>query len=162
MRPRWPRHRRAGGRSGSTATRSVDTLGATERAWQVERRLLRLLEHPARLAPARVEQTDEEGCPRVFVEPVTFDELADAAFGQIREFGSRSAAVVIRMLEVIRDVARNVRTDEERQVLLRHALHVLEGSQTALGQAEDREKVQKRYREALNDIAVAFSRTSRN
>jgi uncharacterized membrane protein len=76
--------------------------------------------------------------------------MVDSAFQQIQEFGSRSAAVSIHVLEVIRDVSRHVRSDGQREVLLRHARQVLQNSQRELPQNQDRDRVNVLYAEVLH------------
>jgi uncharacterized membrane protein len=120
-----------------TAIRCLDWLGAG-----LSRALTR--------GPASSRHDDDEGNLRLISRPVAFDEMVDAAFQQIQEFGSRSAAVSIHVLEVIRDVSRHVRSDGQREVLLRHARQVLQNSQRELPQNQDRDRVNVLYAEVLH------------
>lgn len=120
-----------------TAIRCLDWLGAG-----LSRALTR--------EPVSARLVDDEGNLRVISRPVRFDEMVDAALLQIQEFGSRSAAVTIHVLEVIRDVSRNVRTEADRRVLLRHARQVLQSSQKELPQNQDRDRVKVLYADVLH------------
>ena len=120
-----------------TAIRCLDWLGAG-----LSRALTR--------GPASSRHDDDEGNLRLISRPVAFDEMVDSAFQQIQEFGSRSAAVSIHVLEVIRDVSRHVRSDGQREVLLRHARQVLQNSQRELPQNQDRDRVNVLYAEVLH------------
>jgi len=120
-----------------TAIRCLDWLGAG-----LSRALTR--------GPACSRHDDDEGNLRLISRPVSFDEMADAALLQIQEFGSRSAAVTIHVLEVIRDVSRHVRTEADRLVLLRHARQVLQSSQKELPQNQDRDRVKVLYAEVVH------------
>ena len=122
-----------------TAIRCLDWLGAG-----LSRALTR--------GPASSYHEDDEGNLRLVSKSVTFAEMVDAAFQQIQEFGSRSAAVTIHVLEVICDVSRHARTDAQRGVLLRHARQVLQNGQRELSQDQDRDRVKVLYAEVLRGL----------
>jgi len=50
---------------------------------------------------------DDDHNLRVIVQPLTFAGLADAAFNQIRQYGSTDVAVIIRLLEAIAAIAEH-------------------------------------------------------
>ena len=55
------------------------------------------------------------------VPAVTFPEIVDAAFNQIRQSARSSAAVTIRLLETIAVIAGAAHRPEDRAALRRHA-----------------------------------------
>jgi len=81
---------------------------------------------------------------RMIAPADTFQEITDAAFNQIRQYGRSSAAVTIRMLETIAVVAGFTRRPEDRAALLRHAEMIARGASEGLPEAEDRRAVEER------------------
>ncbi len=69
-------------------------------------------------APQRV---GEDGRLHLVADTPTFAGVADAALNQIRQYGSSSVAVVLRLLEVIGRVGREVKHPRHLEVLLAHA-----------------------------------------
>jgi len=88
---------------------------------------------------------DEKNRLRVIAYPVSFADLSDAAFNQIRQYGRSSVAVTIRLLETLLVIARRVRREGDLEALLRQATMIQRGSQ-ALGEVWDRQAVTERYR----------------
>lgn len=91
---------------------------------------------------------DEQDQLRLIAPVVTFAEITDAAFNQIRQYGRSSAAVTIRMLETISVIAEFAQRPEERAALLRHAEMIARGARDGLPEADDRGTVEKAYQAA--------------
>jgi uncharacterized membrane protein len=94
----------------------------------------------------------------VITDPITFSDVADTAFNQIRQYGRSSAAVTIRLLEVIGNIATCVTRDEDREALITHADMTKRGSENALPEQLDRKDVEDRYQiaiQALSNIEVS-------
>lgn len=91
---------------------------------------------------------DEQDQLRLIAPVVTFAEITDAAFNQIRQYGRSSAAVTIRMLETIAVIAEFAHRPEERAALLRHAEMIARGARDALPEVEDRGAVEAAYQAA--------------
>ncbi|MFN2431287.1 MAG: DUF2254 domain-containing protein [Gemmatimonadota bacterium] len=128
-----------------TAVACVDRLGAA---------LCRLA---ARGAPSR-HLLDEDGRLRLVVEIPTFSGLTDAAFHQIRQYARTSAAVTIRLLEALADVARETRTEEQREALRRHADMLIRGARDALPEELDRDDAEARHQALLTALEAARAR----
>jgi uncharacterized membrane protein len=124
-----------------TAVTCVDRLGSA---------LCRLA---GRAVPSSV-RLDEGGHLRVIARPLTFPEVLDAAFLQIRRHARTEPSVTIRMLEAIGVVAQAVRRPEDRAALHRHADLISRGGR-ALPEEEDRRAVEERYREISRILRVA-------
>lgn len=91
---------------------------------------------------------DQDGQARVVLKPVDFEGVADMAFHQIRQNGAAHPAVMIRMLEIIAEVAQSSLHPKERAILQRHARAIRD---TALGAARDtgdRADIGARYQHA--------------
>jgi uncharacterized membrane protein len=95
---------------------------------------------------------DEKGQLRVIAYPLTFGDLADASFRQIRQYARSSPAVLVRMLEVMAAVAVHARRSEDLEALLRNAALVQEAA-ADLPQNSDRNDVQQRYERVCKVVA---------
>lgn len=114
-----------------TAMACVDSLGAA---------LRELATRPA----FSCWRYDSGGNPRLFSPEFSWDGVVDAAFNQIRQYGGRSVAVTIRLLETIAVVLEAATEESQRQALLRHAAMIERGSRE-LPEENDRRDVRERY-----------------
>ena len=121
-----------------TAVTCVDHLGSA---------LCRLAERDMP-SPYRHDAQDQL---RVITPVFTFPEVTDAAFNQIRQYGRSSAAVTIRLLETIAEIAESLHRPEDRTALLRHARMIARGSAGGLPEDEDRQEVHERF-ESVNQL----------
>ncbi len=120
-----------------TAINCIDFLGAG-------------LARFARRPPPRPLRRDAEGRLRVALPPVALPELLDAAYDQIRQYGRGSAAVTLRLLERLADLASRAAPGDDRRAVLRHAEMVRRSGVEALPEPYDREDVEERYRWVLS------------
>lgn len=125
-----------------TACLCVDRLGAT------------LAKVAARPAPSAF-RCGRDGRLRIVAKHYGFRGLADAAFNQIRQYGAKSVAVTIRLLEAIRIVAQNAVRDEDRQTLLCHARMVERAAKRAIPEPLDQEDVREQFQRVLAALNVA-------
>lgn len=88
---------------------------------------------------------DSENQLRIIAPVFTFPDVTDAAFNQIRQYSRSSAAVTIRLLEAIAEVAQFVHCTEDRVTLLRHAKMIVRGAREGLPEIEDRQNVEERF-----------------
>ena len=63
---------------------------------------------------------DQDGKPRLILEPVTFAELLSAAFAMLRHASCDNASVLLHMLRVIDLIGQATQAPAARQELLRH------------------------------------------
>src|SRR5690606_2253240 len=64
---------------------------------------------------------DADGTARVVRSVSTFAGAVDTAFNQIRQAGTAMPAILIHLLRAIEGIAEHARTEEQREVLKRHA-----------------------------------------
>ncbi|MEN9518252.1 MAG: hypothetical protein RLZZ381_840 [Cyanobacteriota bacterium] len=114
-----------------TAIRCIDRLGAG-----LSRLAQRNFPSPYRY--------DNNKNLRVIAERVTFVGLVDTAFNQIRQYGKSDIAVTIRLLEAIATIAHYTSTQQEREILLRHAEMIGRGSQQAISEELDKKDIEER------------------
>jgi uncharacterized membrane protein len=97
---------------------------------------------------------DDDGTLRVVTRAVTFADVADAAFNQIRQYGSGSASVMIRLLEALARVAYVAGRPEDQAAIIRHAHLVRRACERDLPEVDDRNDVLERYNEVLRVLDV--------
>ena len=98
---------------------------------------------------------DDEGKLRLIIKPFTFDGMVNASFDQIRQYGSTSVAVTIRLLEMLTIIATQTTRAEQRQAVHRQANMILRTAGKVLQEQNDKEDVLQRYQlllAALNDF----------
>lgn len=105
-------------------------------------------------SPAQSTWTDEDDRLRLIAQPVTFADLVTGALQQIQEHGSRSASVTLHILEIIRDVGRHARSEEDQLVLRMHAKQVLRNAESEILQHHDRKRIKALYDEAIDVIGA--------
>ena len=124
-----------------TAVRCIDQLSAA-------------LCHLAQKEIPSAYRYDDEDKLRVIAEPVTFVDMTDAAFNQIRQYGQTSVAVTMRLLDAIAVIAPFTRTNVDRAALLRHVNMIDRGSQEGIAEALDRNDIKERYLAAVKAIEL--------
>jgi uncharacterized membrane protein len=83
--------------------------------------------------------------PVLVVPAVTYDGLVDAMFLLIRQNAAGSAAVLIRLLEVLTAVASCERNPERLDALTRHADLALGDAERNVGTPADLADIRKRH-----------------
>ncbi len=96
---------------------------------------------------------------RLIVKPVSYAGIVDAAFNQIRQNGRTTAAVSIRLLEVIGLVMACIREPSQAEPLLRQAAMIERGCHEGLTEEEDRRDVRRRYEGILSIWSQRFGLT---
>ncbi len=122
-----------------TALGCIDRLGAA---------LVRLVqcEFPS---PYRY---DDAGQLRVVARPIRFGGMLDSAFNQIRQYGRSSAAVTMRLMETLAVIAEHTADEERLGQIRRQAMMIERGSRAGLGEPEDWQDVDARYRSVLEAL----------
>ena len=95
---------------------------------------------------------DDQDQLRVMTRPVTFTDIIDAAFDQIRQYGRPSVAVIIRLLETLKTIAVHSRNSEQRQAILRQGRMIVRTDHASLSEENDRQDVQDRYKALLDAL----------
>ncbi len=119
-----------------TATRCLDRLGAS------------LCHLAQRNIPSPL-RCDERGTLRVITESVTYSAIADAAFNPIRHYGRDHPVVIKHLLDVIGDVISCARTQEQRDVLRRHAVWTLQAGDEDIPGREEQAATEEQYRKVM-------------
>lgn len=81
---------------------------------------------------------------RIIARAVTFADLTDAAFNQIRQYSTKDVAVTIRLLEAIARIATYTNDRKQQEALLHHAHKIFQGSQQEV-LAADKKDIEQRY-----------------
>jgi uncharacterized membrane protein len=117
-----------------TAVRCVDRLGSA-------------LSRIAQREMPSAYHYDEHNRLRVFNPVVSFSDILDTAFDQIRQNSAANAAVTIRLLETLAVVASFAERPDDREALRRHADMIARGAREGLPEEEDRRIVNQKYAE---------------
>jgi uncharacterized membrane protein len=104
-----------------------------------------------RKIPSRYRYDDRKRL-RIIADPITFTQLADAEFTQIRQYGRDHAGVLTRLLEVIADLAEHVRREQGRVTLRHHAQLIEQDSRETIPDGEDRRQIEACYQRALQAL----------
>ncbi len=86
---------------------------------------------------------DRNGQLRLIFDPVTFDELLNAAFDMLRHASSDNASVLLHMLKTIDVISQDAKSPDAQQSLLRHVTLIQEESKVGSLIEEDRLSVYK-------------------
>lgn len=95
---------------------------------------------------------DEDNNLRVIANPVTFPELVDEAFNQIRNYGCSDVAVTIHLLEAIATIATRTVNQPDRVALMRHANKIRSSYQEGVTQECDRQEVEAQYQATVQAL----------
>lgn len=92
---------------------------------------------------------DGQGRLRVIAKGPDFGGMADAAFNQIRQYGSGSVSVILRLLDTIAAVGERVRRPQDRACLRVHANKAARDARVTLVNESDRREVEERHAATL-------------
>lgn len=101
----------------------------------------------------------EDGALRVIACPVTFPELADTSFDQIRHYGRSNATVLKRVADTIAAIAEHLSREEDRLALCHHASLTLDASSLGLQENKARAEVEERCLLALKALKGSARRS---
>jgi uncharacterized membrane protein len=96
-----------------------------------------------RRGQAQTAWSDEDGTVRVTGEATTFSGIVDAAFNQIRQTTTQPA-VLIQLMTALALLAEQVRREEHREALLKHAELVLAAGSRCIEDAFDLDALKER------------------
>ena len=99
---------------------------------------------------------DQTGQLRLIFEPVTFEELLNAAFDMLRHASCDNASVLLHMLQTIDEIGEETNSREAHQELVRHVRLIQAESLAGSLIEEDRQSVQKKC-ETLQTALMAVS-----
>jgi uncharacterized membrane protein len=100
---------------------------------------------------------DKQNQLRVITKAITFTNLLDASFNQIRQYSQSSASITIRLMEAIAVIAEAVSREEDKEALLRHAGMIKRGSDSGLPEELDRKDVEEKYSKVLELLGAKES-----
>ena len=98
--------------------------------------------------PVRVHR-DVHGYVRVITAEVSYARLVERAFEKIRQAGAGMPAVLIRQLEALAKIMFETTTGAQRELLLGQAEMIRRLAQESVGEASDREDVERAYEAVL-------------
>lgn len=99
-----------------------------------------------REAPDRY-RFDDQGVLRVIAEPTTFEDLADAMFGQLRPYAQGDRTVALHLLHAMVDLRLNLPTERQRSVIDRHCDMLVTGCHADLSHPDDKDAIDLIFRD---------------
>ena len=100
---------------------------------------------------------DENNQLRIITHPVTFPNVLDAAFNQIRQYGRDSVAVTIRLLEALASVAAHVVREEDKVAIRLHGKMIAQNADSA-PQEHDRQAIRERFDLLMEELDAMSKR----
>ncbi|MEO8043518.1 MAG: DUF2254 domain-containing protein [Spartobacteria bacterium] len=115
-----------------TAITCIEWLGAS---------LIRVAE---RRMPSRW-RYDKKGQLRIITDVTDFEGIANAALNQLRQYGCKSVAVTIRLLEVLTRIGPHIVRPGDWRTLLEHAGKLRDDGVGAAVNEQDRQQIEKTF-----------------
>lgn len=122
-----------------TAIRCIDRLGAA-------------LSHLAQRKIPSSYRYDDQNHLRIIAHPVTFAEVTDTAFNQIRQYGCSHPSVVIRLLKTLSNIAFYTQDSQAKAALRRHADSIKSSSLESILEEGDRRDIEEKYQAVLSAL----------
>ena len=97
-------------------------------------------------------QYDSDEQLRIIRKVLTFDEIINNAFSQIRRYGRYDVEVTIRLLEVIAIILARTSSARQRQPLAQQAEMIKRGSEEVIFEENDRQEINKRYQIIMDEL----------
>ena len=122
-----------------------------------------LREMADRDAPA-AQRSDEEGKLRVIAEPLSFRNLADAIFGQLRQYLAADRNAGLYAMRTIAMATAYIKDVEDRRTLLEHARRIVDEAQEFMPLETGRDEMSERLEviETLSSDPSQFVQLERN
>lgn len=95
---------------------------------------------------------DDKGKLRLLIKPFTYSGMLNASFDQIRQYGSSSVAVNIRLLEILTTITAQTSRSKQRLAIYRQANMILCTAWEVLPAREDKKDVLQRYHKLLSAL----------
>ncbi|MEP6822700.1 MAG: DUF2254 domain-containing protein [Chthoniobacterales bacterium] len=106
-----------------------------------------LLQVSGRKIPS-AQRFDDDGKLRVIADVTDFAGIAAACLNQIRQYGSASVAVTIRLLDMLERVASEIRSAEQRAVLAEHARKIRDDGVSHATNEQDQREIEELFASA--------------
>jgi len=90
---------------------------------------------------------------RLIAKPFDFVGALDAAINQIRQYGSTSVAVTVRLLEALHHVAKMASSEEQQRAIRRQADMILRGAEHSLPEQEDQTCIRQVHQELCETLS---------
>ena len=98
---------------------------------------------------------DEDGKLRVIEEAVTFSDLIESAFDQIRQYGRSNVEVMIRLMEALTIIAARAHKPGQKEALETQAEMIMRACADTIPEPNDRDDIQERYQMFKRVLAEA-------
>jgi uncharacterized membrane protein len=96
---------------------------------------------------------DERGKLRVITDATDFEGIANSALNQVRQYGCKSVAVTVRLLDVLARIGPRLVRVSDRAVLLAHARAVRSDGLAACANERDKHDIEEMFAGAEQELA---------
>lgn len=96
---------------------------------------------------------DKDEILRIIAPAVTFQEIVDTAFHQIRQHGKGQMAVIVCLLKGLGRIAERVERENDAQAIHHHVEMIRIGSRNSLEEEHDRKEIETHCREVLAQLS---------
>jgi len=86
---------------------------------------------------------DEDGQLRIIAKTLDFEGVLNAAFNQIRQFSTGSAAVIIRLIEALTTIQQFTQNEYQKKAVIKHAEMVLFIGEQSIKETNDLEEIKE-------------------
>jgi uncharacterized membrane protein len=93
---------------------------------------------------------DEDKNLRLVFKTQSFEGMLDAAFNQVRQYGSSDAAILIRLMEGLSIIKQFTKIEERKAVIIKHARMTMRAGERELVEEEDLKDLRSRYQKVLD------------
>src|SRR5690606_5626703 len=107
----------------------------------------------ANKAPMRRFRFDENDTARIKLQPLSFGDVVNASFDQIRQYGRTHTVIAVRLLEILREIVLHVKDKNQFDALMRQAEMIKTVSMESIFEQNDRKSIQDRY-EAIKRVST--------
>jgi uncharacterized membrane protein len=94
------------------------------------------------------------------INPVSFADLLNSAFNQLRQHSTKSVAVTIRLLEAYTRIAESTDNPKYWKELAKHAKMLKASADSHFEEAHDRQDLETRYTELKEKMQSAWEAMS--
>jgi uncharacterized membrane protein len=98
---------------------------------------------------------DAKGKLRIITDSTDFAGISRAALSQIRQYGTQSVAVTIRLLDVLARIGPHLVRQNDRRILLAHASCIRDDGMARAQNANDQEDIDRRYATTIGALRGA-------
>ena len=92
---------------------------------------------------------DDENNLRLIIKTLNFEGLLDKSFNQIRQFAAGNTSVIIRLIEALTTIQYFVKTNKQKEAIVKHTKMVLSCGEQSINEKNDLEVIKEKAKTLL-------------